>query len=1062
MKILLLAALCPCIAIACDGFDGADPDSPAGNADEVELDAMLERPEVQSLFERTRRAFTARDGVLVGGDAVAGTQVSSSGISVTPYQWPDDARSPDDTRSIAGAALRLRTASIARGGTELAAVAPPEVRLAADGGASVEHAGAVEQVRNTAGGFEQSWDFAAPPEADGDLVVRIAVEGQAYAGRTDGGLHFADPATGLGFSYSDAVWIDAAGERTPIAASYDGGAIVLTVPHDVVQGSAYPALLDPSVAAEHGLDNPILGPPAFEQSRPHIAWSGVTGAEFLVVWTDLRRRAPLLVTSDVFGARVNAAGQVLDPIGIHLPSTNVAGNQRSPRVAWGDDGPGGLPGHWFVVWEDSSSGGHIRGIKLDATGKWLGPDFAVSPPDATVGETEPDIAFNSMSGGSTGRFLVVWNRKTADLKGGLGATTFRPDSPAGGAELSTTLAPQSSPFNPSVSAGPASIGFFVVWLDVFTGSNDSIFGATVSATAAAGPVRVITSHQFMDSHLDPAIGFAPGAGWLVAWKDEPPGIFTGDIHGQLVSLAGVPVGVNFPIATGSQFQAHPQVGGGSGSFASRFLVIYGDGRDSAPGLYGSRVDVVAGVPSVVDPNGILISGTGSSDGMAYNPVAKNFMLAWDDRRNSTEPDIHGARVRASDGAVLDPNGKRFSGSFNRQTDAAIASCAGKYLAVWTDTRNGFDTPDIYGSLTDSSVPVTILRRNIPIAVAPGKQTLPDVACNGTDFFVVWADERNVTFEPDIYGTRVRASNGAVLDPAGIPIASVEDIQTEPAIAYLGSSAVYQVVWSDRRSGSTSDIFGKRVSSLGVVNASSEVNISGPVANDQRNPDVTWDSDRAGAVQKRFLVVWEDGRNRTPETDSNWDIYGRFIDVGGQLQPTIAIDTSANAQTRPAVATRPNSTALIGRLHFVVYQSAFWSQWDVWGTVVSPNGGIGLLEVISDTTFGFDEIEPAIANRSGDAMVVTYSRRPIGAEFDHDVHARDIDAAPLEPLGPPFVVSAAPPVVSHPVREQTPAVSCSASTTCQVVYQRYSDAERENAPPVDAPGVDRVRGRMLTY
>ena len=31
-----------------------------------------------------------------------------------------------------------------------------------------------------------------------------------------------------------------------------------------------------------------------------------------------------------------------------------------------------------------------------------------------------------------------------------------------------------------------------------------------------------------------------------------------------------------------------------------------------------------------------------------------------------------------------------------------------------------------------------------------------------------------------------------------------------------------------------------------------------------------------------------------------------------------------------------------------------------------------------------------------------------------------------------------------------------------LYERYSDRERENAPPVDAPAVDRVRGRMLTY
>jgi hypothetical protein len=1053
MRSLATATLFMCTFIACDVVDGTDPALPA-EVDEVVFDSVLHGPEVESLFERTRRAFTARDGELFGGDATAGTQVSHAGIAVTPYQWPDD------TRSVAGAALRLRTASIARGSDELAAAAAPAVSLAASGAAEIDHGGAVEQVRNTAGGLEQSWDFAAAPAGDGDLVVRIAVTGQDYAGRTDAGLHFADPASGLGFSYSDATWIDAEGERTPVPAVFDGSAIVLTVPHDVVQASAYPARLDPTVAAEHGLDNPILGPAAEEQRRPDIAYSGVAGAEFLVVWIDHRRSGPLHDEHDVFGARVNAAGQVLDPIGIHIPSTNVASGQNLPRVAWGDDGPGGLPGHWFVVWDGV---GHIRGIKIDATGKWLGPDFAVSPPDDSTTEGEPDIAFNPMSGGNTGRFLVVWGQSTAGGSSGVGARTFRPDSPAGGAEFTTFLPDQRFHFNPGVSAGPASTGFFVVWLDSVAG-NHTIFGATVSATAAPGPIQVITSHPFADSHLDPAIGFAPGAGWLVTWKDEePPGTFTGDIRGQLVSLAGVPTGPNFPIATGSQFQAHAKVEGGIGPFASRFLVIFGDGRASGPGLYGARVDVLAGVPRVLDPAGIPISvGPSSGETLIYNAAAQNFMVAWTDGRNSREPDIYGARVRASTGVVLDPNGKRFSGSFNQQTDPAIATCGGKYLAVWTDTRNGFDTPDIYGSLTDASTPVNILRRNIPIAVAPGRQGLPDVACNGTDFFVVWADERNVEAEPDIFGTRVRASNGAVLDPAGIPIASVQDIQTDPAIAYLGTSGVYQVVWSDNRNGSDHDIFGKRVSSAGVVNPTSEVNISGPVANDQRHPDVTWDTDFSGTLTNRFLVVWEDGRNRTSPSDQNWDIFGRFIDVGGTLWSTIAIDTSANAQSRPSVATRPNVRALLGRQHFVVYQSAFWSQWDVWGTVVFPNSTIGGLEVISNTTFGFDEIEPAIANRTGDAMVVTYSSRRIGEEFDHDVHARDIDIDPLDPLGDPVVVSAAPAVVNHPVRELAPAVNCVSPTSCQVVYQRYSDKERENAPPVDAPGVDRVRGRMLTY
>jgi len=69
---------------------------------------------------------------------------------------------------------------------------------------------------------------------------------------------------------------------------------------------------------------------------------GAAGA-WTVMWTD--RRDP---NSDIYAARVNAAGQVQDPSGFRV---SVAADQRlDPAAAWGES-------QWLVVWQDGRPGG---------------------------------------------------------------------------------------------------------------------------------------------------------------------------------------------------------------------------------------------------------------------------------------------------------------------------------------------------------------------------------------------------------------------------------------------------------------------------------------------------------------------------------------------------------------------------------------------------------------------------------------------------------------------------------------------------------------------------------
>jgi hypothetical protein len=95
------------------------------------------------------------------------------------------------------------------------------------------------------------------------------------------------------------------------------------------------------------------------QSSPAVAWSG---ANLLTVWDDERISAD----KDIFAARFTAAGEPLDPTG--FPICTASSWQTYPDVAAGDQ-------FYLVVWEDYRGGTYdIYGARVDFDGNVLDPD----------------------------------------------------------------------------------------------------------------------------------------------------------------------------------------------------------------------------------------------------------------------------------------------------------------------------------------------------------------------------------------------------------------------------------------------------------------------------------------------------------------------------------------------------------------------------------------------------------------------------------------------------------------------------------------------------------------
>jgi hypothetical protein len=918
------------------------------------------------------------------------------------------------------------------------------VSVASDGSAHIDRGEAIEIIKNVPRGIEQSWWFGQKPKGSGELIVRIRVSGQEYAAMTSTGLHFFDPATGIGFRYGIATWVDAGGARYALNVVFEGGEIVIRVPETVVQSSDYPALLDPVVSAQYDFDLPVNGPAVALQANPALAYSP-TASLYLAVWSDYRREGDFV--SDIRAARMTATGVILDTVGFHVPSTNVPGDQLEPRVAWVSS----LDPHWVVVWTDASfllnMTTQVRGIRLRPDGSQVAPDFDISDKDDEFSESEPDVAHNaaeSMIGISYRRVGQVNTIRVRRCAVGAGCGEL--------AEVDVTAQPSAR--TAAIAAGEAA-GFVVVWTDARNGNPD-VFARRVGANLSLGPeLAVATSGA---DQLNPAIAYAPGNGWIAVWEDGAIG--SKDIHGAKIANSGESLtGSNFVVSAAANGQTSPAIAGATNNpHKNKWFVTWSDARNGGINdIYGARLQWSSNTVSVLDPGGIAVStaqGLQVEPAVAYNPQNSNFMSVWSDARSASEArDIYGARVAVNNGNVLDPGGILVSRSANQQAAPAMAACGGKYLVVWTDTRNDYQWPDIYGAITDASFPPAILVSNIAISTAAGRQDLPRVACNGSDFFVVWADERNGN--RDIYGARVRASDGVVLDPSGIPITTHAAQQNDPAVSYH-PSGILQVVWADDRSGNY-DIYGKRVSTAGVVDHGSELNITGAVPGNQIRPDLSWYRDAQFAEIPRFLVVWQDGRSGGEFPV--WEVYGRYVNTIGQLFSTLAIATGGPDRTQPVVATRPN-TAFLNSAQLVVYEQAVavgggWSH-DVRATAVTPSGVGSTIAVAANVNQ--DEVQPRVANRSGASFVVTYRTGHNSERFNFDIYGQDVTFSPLGLSGPAFAIANA----NHN-RERTPAVSCASASSCQSAHRTYL----ESPPPHPTPqppfyGADRVHGAMLSY
>ena len=617
---------------------------------------------------------------------------------------------------------------------------------------------------------------------------------------------------------------------------------------------------------------------------------------------------------------------LIDTSGTLVPAP---GYQRYPAVAF--DGA-----NFLVVWEDSRNYS-IFGARVTPQGTVLDPQGIVIS-QAAYRQESPALVFDGAN------FLVVWEDRRSDTSDIFGARV----TPQG-----TVLDPQgivisqaaSGQWFPAVAFDGANL--LVVWEDARSGSGfTDIYGARVTPGGTVLDPSGLVISQSANDQGSPALAF-DGANFLVVWEDDRS---YAEIYGARVTPGGTvldPAG--FVISQAADAQLFPAV-----AFdGSNFLVVWEDGRSgSSCDIYGARVTPAG---TVLDPTGFVISWAGTIQWFpALGFDGTNFLVVWqDDRNGGYYSDIYGARVTPG-GTVLDPSGFVISQPANSQWYPALGFDGTNFLVAWQDDRSGEYYFDIYGARVTPGGTV-LDPSGFYISQAAGWEKSPALGFDGTNFLVVWTDERNYPDTADIYGARV-TPGGTMLDPSGFLISQAAYGQCDPAIGYDGAN--FLVVWQDDRSGPDDPgIYGARVTPGGTVLDPSGFYIS-QAGYGQYLPVLAFD----GA---NFLVVWEDQRS------SEYDIYGARVNTAGTvLDPSgIAISTATNGQLSPAVA--------FDGTNFLVV----WEDWrsggyynDIYGARVTPQGTVVDPLGFAISPAARSEYYPALAFDGANFLVVWAAER----------------------------------------------------------------------------------------
>ncbi|HEX5096181.1 MAG TPA: hypothetical protein VFX21_09215, partial [Acidimicrobiia bacterium] len=588
---------------------------------------------------RTLHVDTTAGGTVWARGADWKAAFSPAGLEFVPFLGSDAERNFP---------LRLQLASADAGGVALPLELQHTARVA---GERVEIArGALVEAYDLAlDHVEQSFVFERPVPG-GALRVRMRVDSElAGANDESGGFRFANARGGV--RYGEAVAFDAAGRRTAVASTCEGGSLVLTVPADFVASATFPLTIDPVVSTFSATPAPI----SLDQSNGDCAYLGTYFGLYAAVveehysQTDhdilVTARDPdnLIVTSvyvdyttDYWAtpsiASHRGASQFLVAAAKGLPTVNSRtiqgrtltwngggvltmsnqfpiqsfGNGMNPHVG-GDANPSPTPPTGYcVTWTGTIDGElYYNLVRTDTSlmatnGGWLdpGPEFVSNP---SISKSCGIGAFASQE------WLIVWQKRYSPTDEDIHGTRIGVDGAVRTLDFLIDYSGQSDT-NPAVSSLTDTTGagverFAVVYQRDFPATTltpqhsdimGQLFATTTSVTGTVNLTQLLNGSIF-DNHYKPCIDtdgqrFALG---FTQWgsifsADTEPYLATLHVVDDTFQVTAYPELCNAYHGPDEQMRITSERSGGT--FSPRYLAVWHTEHTTPPsgaGVLGS-------------------------------------------------------------------------------------------------------------------------------------------------------------------------------------------------------------------------------------------------------------------------------------------------------------------------------------------------------------------------------------------------------------------------------------------------------------------------------------------
>ncbi len=719
---------------------------------------------------------------------------------------------------------------------------------------------------------------------------------------------------------TDAVlWVPTKTGATAVRSAFDGTQW-LVVWQDARSG--VPGIYGMRVAADGTRLDPIGFPISVRSTSAAGPVVAHNGTHFLVAWVDARNQA-----SDIYGARVDASGRVLDPHGVPL----VVSASPKGSLALASDGqdfllafthslpvdfglyatrisastvpldPQGFPVflgscnlanvswtglHYLIVYTNLTAGFNVSASRVRNDGTVLDPNgFQIF-----WGSYYNSMASVASSDTESLAVYYTYNYWTGNM-----VRAVRVDNDANRLDnphlnLSVEYSPRYQSWF-STTTTYFNDRYLVAWYDYHVPGNPATRALTADLYAnvvfpdgsvmypEGVPVLVENGHQ-LASHLA-----AGGPGALLTFVDQARTV--SDVRALRLDENALPVGESFYVNVSGNAQYLPQLAAGrdaGGNF--QMLAAWQDDRGADRDVYAARLDENAqtldasAIPVAVAPGEQIPSGAVFSGG--------RYWVAWTDERGG-DRDVHLARI-LPDGQMEDAADATLLAGGAGDQDAArlIPDGSGGVWLSYLDRALNPAGIRLLRILPDRSVSVDRIVSD-PQRTA-GTGTLAPI---GTGVLVAWQSLQAGSWR--IEATRLDENGQALWGP--VLLDPVPDgVQLRPAAASNGNQAY--VVWEDNRNlayqihGAIVDANGAITPSAGALAASVGGQYFAHVLHDGSH----------------FVVSWEE------EMDTGSDIRAMRVDASG-----IPVDSQAAIITQSPVAERtPQAVAVSPRTMLVAY------------------------------------------------------------------------------------------------------------------------------------------------